>query len=70
MNDITLLDTIERYLRNEMSAEERIDFENRRQTNSELDQMVVEHSFFLQQSEGLSNSKPLPSIKKLVPPVV
>ena len=33
MNDITLLDTIERYLRNEMSAEERIDFENRRQTN-------------------------------------
>lgn len=62
MNDITLLDTIERYLRNEMSAEERIDFENRRKTNSELDQMVVEHSFFLQQSEGLSNRKRFKSL--------
>ncbi len=57
MNDTNLLDTIERYLRNEMGAEERIDFENRRQTNSELDQMVVEHSFFLQQSESLSSRK-------------
>ncbi len=62
MNETNLLDTIERYLRNEMRAEERTDFENRRQTNAELDQMVVEHSFFLQQSESLSNRKRFKSL--------
>jgi len=47
MDDILLIEAVERYLRNEMSAEERAFFENLRKTNPEIDQAVVEHSFLL-----------------------
>jgi serine protease Do len=47
MDDILLLDAVERYLRGEMSAEERTMLEDLRKTNPEVDQMVVEHTFFL-----------------------
>ena len=47
MDDILLLDAIERYLSGEMSAEERNYFENLRKTTPEIDQMVVEHNMFL-----------------------
>lgn len=49
MDEILLLDATERYLNGEMNAEEKAMFEQLRQTNQEVDQMVVEHSFFLQQ---------------------
>jgi S1-C subfamily serine protease len=49
MDEILLLDATERYLNGQMNAEERAMFEELRQTNQEVDQMVVEHSFFLQQ---------------------
>jgi len=49
MDDILLLDAIERYLSGEMSAEERTYFENLRKTTPEIDQMVVEHNMFLHQ---------------------
>lgn len=49
MDDILLLDAIERYLSGEMSAEERTYFENLRNTTPEIDQMVVEHNMFLHQ---------------------
>lgn len=49
MDDILLLDAIERYLSGEMSAEERSYFENLRKTTPEIDQMVVEHNMFLHQ---------------------
>jgi serine protease Do len=62
MNEPFIIEIIERYLRNEMNAEERSQFEKDRQTNAELDQMVVEHSFFLQQSEGLSKRKHFKSL--------
>jgi len=55
MNENQLLELVERYLRNEMNAEERNHFETLRQSNGEVDQLVVEHSFFLQQSENLAN---------------
>ncbi|HTH31018.1 MAG TPA: S1C family serine protease, partial [Lacibacter sp.] len=45
------LDATERYLNGEMNAEEKAVFEKLRETNQEVDQMVVEHSFFLQQFE-------------------
>nr|WP_294904230.1 S1C family serine protease [uncultured Lacibacter sp.] len=51
MDDILLLDATERYLNGEMNAEEKAMFEQLRQTNQEVDQMVVEHTFFLQQFE-------------------
>ena len=49
MQDTALLDAIERYLRGEMLPEEQLFFEHIRKTNPEVDQMVVEHSAFLNQ---------------------
>ncbi|RXK58365.1 serine protease [Lacibacter luteus] len=51
MDEILLLDATERYLNGEMNAEEKAMFEQLRQSNQEVDQMVVEHTFFLQQFE-------------------
>lgn len=48
-NDIMILDAVERYIRGEMNPDERLHFENLRKTNSEVDQLVVEHTLFLQQ---------------------
>jgi S1-C subfamily serine protease len=49
MDDIKILDTVERYIRGEMTPDERLHFEQLRKTNSEVDQLVVEHTLFLQQ---------------------
>lgn len=47
-NTITLLDAVERYIKGEMNPDERLRFENLRKDDSEVDQMVVEHTLFLQ----------------------
>jgi serine protease Do len=49
MDDILLLDAVERYIRGEMNPDERLGFENLRKKNTEIDQLVVEHTLFLQQ---------------------
>jgi len=49
MNDIAILDSVERYIRGEMNPDERLYFENLRKTNQEVDELVVEHTLFLQQ---------------------
>lgn len=49
MSDIQVLEAVERYIRGEMNPDERLYFENLRKTNPEVDQMVVEHTLFLQQ---------------------
>ncbi|OSZ80348.1 peptidase S1 [Chitinophagaceae bacterium IBVUCB2] len=49
MNDIKILEAVERYIRGEMNPDERLLFENLRKTNTEIDQLVVEHTLFLQQ---------------------
>jgi S1-C subfamily serine protease len=49
MNEIQILDAVERYIRGEMNPDERLLFENLRKTNPEIDQLVVEHTLFLQQ---------------------
>lgn len=49
MQEITMLDTIERYIRGEMLPEERVYFEQLRKSNPSVDQMVVEHTIFLNQ---------------------
>ncbi len=51
MDDMLLLEAIENYLAGKMSREERMYFENLRKTTPEIDQMVVEHSMFLQQMD-------------------
>lgn len=48
-NDGLILDAIERYIRGEMNPDERLHFENLRKADSEIDQLVVEHTLFLQQ---------------------
>ena len=49
MDDTKLLDAVERYIRGEMNPDERLYFENLRKTNPDVDQLVVEHTLFLQQ---------------------
>jgi len=51
MDDILLLEAIERYLNGDMNAAERTYFEKLRKDTPEIDQMVVEHSMFLHQMD-------------------
>ena len=61
MNDIQLLDAVERYIRGEMNPDERLQFEDIRQSNPEVDQLVVEHTLFLQQINHFGDRKNLRS---------
>lgn len=61
MNDIQLLDAVERYIRGEMKPDERLQFENLRKSNSEVDQLVVEHTLFMQQLNHFGERKQLRS---------
>ena len=47
MQDTALLDAVERYIRGEMLPEEKVFFEHIRSTNPDVDQLVVEHTLFL-----------------------
>jgi len=49
MDDLKMLDSVERYIRGEMTPDERLYFEQLRKTSTEIDQLVVEHTLFLQQ---------------------
>jgi S1-C subfamily serine protease len=55
MDDIQLLETIERYLSGDMNASEIAQFELLRQNTPEIDQMVVEHSMFLHEMNIYAN---------------
>jgi serine protease Do len=57
MDEILLLDAAERYLRGEMNEQEKTVFEQMRRTNPELDQLVVEHHFFLEEINRYSKIK-------------
>ncbi|HMR92579.1 MAG TPA: serine protease [Chitinophagaceae bacterium] len=56
-NDLTLLDAVERYIKGEMNPDERLQFENLRKADAEVDQLVVEHTLFLQQMNRLAEWK-------------
>jgi S1-C subfamily serine protease len=57
MDDIKILDTVERYIRGEMKPDERLQFEQLRKSNAEIDQLVVEHTLFLQQLNQFGERK-------------
>ncbi|MBS1920361.1 MAG: trypsin-like peptidase domain-containing protein [Bacteroidetes bacterium] len=57
MDDFQILDAVERYIRGEMSPDERLHFENLRKTSPDVDQMVVEHTLFLQQMNRFAEWK-------------
>ncbi|HEY4206817.1 MAG TPA: serine protease [Puia sp.] len=61
MNEITILDAIERYIRGEMLPEERVFFEQLRKTTPSVDQMVVEHTIFLNDMSQYGETKELKS---------
>jgi S1-C subfamily serine protease len=57
MEDILIIDAVERYLRDEMTKEEKSLFEELRKRNPEVDQLVVEHSMFLSQISSYGEKK-------------
>ncbi|MDO6432473.1 serine protease [Flavitalea sp. BT771] len=61
MQETTILETIERYIRGEMLPEERVYFEQLRKSNPGVDQMVVEHTIFLNQMNQYGETKELKS---------
>ncbi|MEO5983985.1 MAG: serine protease, partial [Ferruginibacter sp.] len=57
MEDTLLIDAAERFARGEMTAEEKLFFEELRKQNPELDQLVVEQLFFLNELERYGSTK-------------
>lgn len=57
MEDLVLLDAVERYLDGKMSQQELENFENMRRQNPEIDQLVVEQQMFLQQLDHYGERK-------------
>lgn len=57
MDDILLIDAIERYNNGEMTPQEKTFFEEMRKNNADIDQMAVEHSFFLQELAKFGDRK-------------
>lgn len=59
MDDILLFDALERYQNGEMSPQERTFLEELRKNNPDIDQLAVEHLFFLQQLQNTAHIKAL-----------
>lgn len=57
MDELLLIEAVERYLKGEMTPQERSFFEEVRKKTPEVDQMVVEHTFFLHGLEKYSDLK-------------
>jgi serine protease Do len=57
MDQILLLEAIERYLKGEMPASEVKAFEDLRKGNPEIDQFVVEHHYFLEEMDRYGDKK-------------
>lgn len=62
MEDITILEAVERYITGQMSPDERVYFEQLRKSNPEIDQAVVEHTFFLQQVNRFDETRKFKSL--------
>jgi len=57
MDELLLIEAVERYLKGEMSLKEKTFFEEIRNNNPAIDQMVVEHTFLYHELEKQSNLK-------------
>ena len=66
MEDIQLLDAIERYLNGNMLPEEKSYFEQLRKNTPEIDQMVVEHKLFLNQIDIYAEHRNLKHVMNTV----
>jgi serine protease Do len=61
MQENAMLEAAERYIRGEMLPEEKAFFEHLRQTNPEIDQIVLEHTLFLNQLSQYGETRDLKS---------
>ena len=57
MDELLLIETVERYLKGEMTQNEKTFFEEIRKNNPAVDQMVVEHTFLYNELEKQANIK-------------
>ena len=57
MDKVSLLDAVERFLRNEMTPEEKYHFEELRSNDPDIDLLVVEHSAFLHQIDRYNDTR-------------
>jgi serine protease Do len=62
MEDLQILEAVERYIGGEMNPNERVYFEALRKSNPEIDQAVVEHTFFLQQIARFEDTRQFKNI--------
>ena len=62
MEDLKILEAVERYIAGDMSPDERAYFESLRKSNPEIDQAVVEHTFFLQQMSSFEDTRQFKAI--------
>ncbi|HUC80097.1 MAG TPA: trypsin-like peptidase domain-containing protein [Flavisolibacter sp.] len=62
MEDFNILEAVERYIAGEMSPDERVYFESLRKSNPEIDQAVVEHTYFLQQMHRYEDTRQFKAI--------
>jgi serine protease Do len=59
MDDLNIMDAVERYINGQMNPDERVYFEQLRKSNPDIDQLVVEHTFFLHQLNRFDETKKL-----------
>jgi S1-C subfamily serine protease len=59
MDDLKIMDAVERYISGQMNPDERVYFEQLRKSNPDIDQFVVEHTFFLHQLNRFDETKKL-----------
>jgi serine protease Do len=57
MEDLLIVENLERYVSGEMSQQEKIAFEELRKTDPHVDQLAVEHSYFLHELDRYSALK-------------
>ncbi len=57
MDELLLIETVERYLKGEMDLKEKGFFEEIRKNNSAIDQLVVEHTYLFNQLDKQANIK-------------
>ena len=57
MDELLLIEAVERYLKGEMTPKEKTFFEEIRKNNPAVDQMVVEHTFLYHELDKQSNIK-------------
>ncbi len=62
MEELQMLDAVERYIRGEMNPQEKEYFEQLRKSNPEVDQLVVAHAMFLNQMDKYGEQKNFKSV--------